>query len=82
MSLLYLVPTAPERETIALLRAALERALKGKTTGVLLTEWQGGGAEATHYTGPYRSRRSEGVRAALQASITLTRLEEIERGAP
>lgn len=80
--MLYLVQDGCDQGTVAALEEALMRARAGKLIGISMSFWERGGGEDHICTGPYRDRPGEAIRAALRASMILTRLEEERRGVP
>lgn len=80
--MLYLIPRKAETLTVEVLQATLNRARAGLVSGVVLTIREAGGDEIPICTGIYKERPSEGVTAALRASMLLTSIEETGRGKP
>lgn len=79
---LYVVPRRSDEKTVEVLEAALRRAMHGRVAGVSMTLMAPGGEELHIRTGTYRDRPAEAVRAALNVSIMLTKIEEEWRGPP
>lgn len=63
-----------------MLTAALERAVRAKTRGVILTIMDKDGKEELITTGLYDRQKAEAIRAALQASMLLTKMESERKG--
>lgn len=60
----------------------LDWALSTDVDSIQITYRGAGRQEETICTGLYLQRPAEAVRAALRASIALTQIEEVTRGAP
>lgn len=74
--MLYLVKPGPDPQTVAVLEEALMRAKAGEIGGVSMSYWVRGQGEDHVVSGLYQDRPAEAVRAALRASMILTRMAE------
>lgn len=82
MPMLYLVQRRPDGQTVLALRSFLELAEAGELVGVSASLMRLNGVEDHVCTGLYADRPAEAVRAALRASMILTRKVDEARGCP
>lgn len=72
MVVLRLVRNSFDQDTVSVLRAMLDRALRGETIGVMLCYRRRDGTEDSVFTGPYWDRPAEAVRAAMRVCTDLS----------
>jgi hypothetical protein len=82
MVVLRLVPRSTDAGTIEVLRALSSLALRGDLAGLALCYRTRRGEEDAIYTGLYKDRPAEAVRAAFKISMRLTEADDTLRGPP
>lgn len=70
------------RDTISVLRALLELAVKGQLRGVAICYRDSEGQEDVAFTGIYRANPVYAAHAGMRLSMELTMAEEGHRGKP
>ena len=81
MSVIQLV-RYPGRDTIAVLRVLLAKALRGELRGVVLCYRTDDGAEEAVFTGVYKARPEYAMSAAMHLSMDMNRDRDRVNGPP